>query len=159
MDLCEQLLELEKELVFSSFTSEDALALGLVFVRLAREKGRGIGIKIEKNGHVLFTHLMDGTMPENAAWYDRKKRVVDRYYHSSRYVEEMYRALGTTFAASGLLDPEQYQAVGGAFPLLLQGAGVIGSITVCGLSGEEDHNLCVQGIREYLQIQGREERA
>ena len=90
---------------------------------------------------------------------DRKKRVVDRYFHSSRYVEEMYRAMGTTFAASGLLDPEQYQAVGGSFPLLLQGAGVIGSITVCGLSGEEDHNLCVQGIREYLQIQGREERA
>lgn len=123
MDLCEQLLELEKELVFSSFTSEDALALGLVFVRLAREKGRGIGIKIEKNGHVLFTHLMDGTMPENAAWYDRKKRVVDRYFHSSRYVEEMYRALGTTFAASGLLDPEQYQAVGGGLPSAPPGSG------------------------------------
>lgn len=152
---CEELLQLENELVFSSFTSRDALALGLCFIRLAEEKGRGgIGIKIEKNGHVLFTHLMDGTMPENAYWYDRKKRVVDRYFHSSRYVEEWYKEQGTTFAEAGLLDPEKFQAVGGSFPLIVKGCGVIGSITVCGLSGEEDHDLCVAGIRAYLNQLG-----
>lgn len=131
MDTCQQLLQLEQELVFTSFTSWDALALDNLYVALAEEKGRGgIGIKIEKNGHVLFTHLMDGTMPENAYWYDRKKCVVDRYFHLSKYVEEMYKAQGTTFAASGLLDPELFQAVGGSFPLIIRGAGVIGSITV-----------------------------
>ena len=148
----EELLKLEDELVFEHFNSEDALALGLTFVRIAKELNKGgIGIKIEKNGHVLFTHLMDGTMPENAYWYDRKKNVVDRYFHSSRYVEEMFKVQGTTFAASGLLDPEQYQAVGGSFPLIMKNAGVIGSITVCGLSGDEDHQICVQGIREFLE--------
>lgn len=153
----EELLKLEDELVFEHFNSEDALALGLTFVRIAKELNKGgIGIKIEKNGHVLFTHLMDGTMPENAYWYDRKKNVVDRYFHSSRYVEEMFKAQGTTFAASGLLDSEQYQAVGGSFPLIMKNAGVIGSITVCGLSGDEDHQICIQGIREFLEEDKKE---
>ena len=149
----EKLGALEKELVFDRFTSEDALNLGLTFIRLAKELGRGgIGIKIEKNRHVLFSHLMDGTFPENGYWYDRKKNVVDRFFHSSKYVEEMFKADGTTFAESGLLDPEKFQAVGGAFPLILKNAGVIGSITVCGLTSDEDHELCVKGIREYLSM-------
>lgn len=151
MNNCEVLLQLEQELIFTSFTSRDALALGLLFVKLAENKGTdGIGIKIEKNGMVLFSHLMDGTTPENAYWYDRKKRVVDRYYHSSKYVEEWYKAQGTTFSESGLLNPEYYQAVGGSFPLIVNGCGVVGSITVCGLSSDEDHELCVTGIRQYL---------
>lgn len=49
MDTCQQLLQLEQELVFTSFTSWDALALDNLYVALAEEKGRdGIGIKIEK---------------------------------------------------------------------------------------------------------------
>lgn len=147
-----ELLKLEEELVFESFSSKDALELGMTFIRIAKQMNKGgIGIKIEKNRHVLFTYLMDGTMPENEYWYDRKKNVVDRYFHSSKYVEEKFKADGTTFEESGLLDLEQFQAVGGSFPLILKHAGVIGSITVCGLSGEEDHLLCVQGIREYLE--------
>ncbi|MFV0635988.1 heme-degrading domain-containing protein [Mitsuokella sp.] len=154
MDTCEALLQLEKELVFPSFTSRDALKLGLLFVQMAEKEGKGpIGIKIEKNRHVLFSHLMDGTMPENGHWYDRKKRVVDRFFHSSKYVGEMFKADGTTFEEASLLDPEQFQAVGGSFPLTIEGAGVVGSITVCGLTSDEDHDLCVRGIRAYLQQQ------
>lgn len=155
MNELDELLELESELVFPSFTSRDALALGLVLVRMAEEEGRGgIGIKVEKNRKVLFSHLMDGTSPENGYWYDRKKNVCDRYWHSSRYVEELFRSQGTTFAESGLLDPAEFQAVGGSFPLIVRGAGVVGSITVCGYSGDEDHALCVKGIRTYLASLG-----
>lgn len=145
------LLKLEDELQFSKFTSEDALNLGLTFIKIAKElKQGGIGIKIERNRQVLFTHLMDGTMVENAYWYDRKRNVVDRYNHSSLFVEEMYKDMGTTFAESSLLDPEMFQAVGGSFPLIIKNVGVVGSITVCGLTGELDHQICIDGIREFL---------
>lgn len=148
-----QLLKLEEELQFTSFTSEDALNLGLTFIKIAKDLNQGgIGIKIERNRQVLFTHLMDGTMVENAYWYDRKKNVVDRYNHSSMYVEEMYKSMGTTFAEAGLLDPEQFQAVGGSFPLIIKNVGVVGSITVCGLTGELDHQICVDGIRQFLGL-------
>lgn len=153
-DIMKSLLKLEDELQFSKFTSEDALNLGLTFIKIAKELNKGgIGIKIERNRQVLFTHLMDGTMVENAYWYDRKKNVVDRYNHSSMFVEEMFKDMGTTFAESGLLDPEHFQAVGGSFPLIIKNVGVVGSITVCGLTGELDHQICVDGIREYLNKQ------
>jgi uncharacterized protein (UPF0303 family) len=145
------LLKLEEELQFTKFSSEDALNLGLTFIKIAKELNQGgIGIKIERNRQVLFSHLMDGTMVENAYWYDRKKNVVDRYNHSSKFVEEMYKDMGTTFDKSSLLNPEDFQAVGGSFPLIISNVGVIGSITVCGLTGELDHKICIDGIREFL---------
>lgn len=149
-----ELLKLEEELQFEKFSSEDALKLGLIFIDIAKQLNQGgIGIKIERNRHVLFTHLMDGTMVENAYWYDRKKNVVDRYNHSSLYVEEMYKNMGTTFEQSSLLDPSEFQAVGGSFPLIIKNVGVVGSITVCGLTGELDHQICVDGIKSFLSAQ------
>jgi len=149
--IMETLLTLEEELQFTAFTSETALELGMTFIDLAKEHNKGgIGIKIERNRQVLFSHLMDGTMVENAFWYDRKKNVVDRYNHSSKFVEEMFKDMGTTFEASSLLDPASFQAVGGSFPLIIKNTGVVGSITVCGLTGELDHQICVDGIRTVL---------
>lgn len=148
----QKLLKEEQELQFQSFSSRDALQLGLTFLSIAEEYGKGgIGIKIERNRQVLFSHLMDGTMVENEYWYNRKKNVVDRYSHSSAYVEEMFLAQGTTFSESGLLNPEEFQAVGGSFPLIIENVGVVGSITVCGLTGELDHQICVEGIKRFLK--------
>lgn len=150
-EIMKNLLKLEDELQFTEFSSEDALNLGLIFIKIAKRINKGgIGIKIERNRQVLFSHLMDGTMVENAYWYDRKKNVVDRYNHSSKYVEEMYKSMGTTFDKASLLNPTEFQAVGGAFPLIIKNVGVIGSITVCGLTGELDHKICIDGVREFL---------
>lgn len=121
MNTLKQLLQLENELIFNSFDSDDALKLGLIFVEIAKKLNKGsIGIKIEKNNHTLFSHLMNGTSPENRHWYNRKKNFVDRYFHSSKYVEEMFKNNGTTFEKSGLLNPEFFQAVGGSFPLIIK---------------------------------------
>lgn len=146
-----KLLNLEEELQFTHFSNADALELGQKFIKIAKEINKGgIGIKIERNRQILFSHLMDGTMIENQYWYDRKKNVVDRYNHSSKYVEEMYKDMGTTFDKSSLLNPTEFQAVGGSFPLIIKNVGVVGSITVCGLSGELDHQICIDGIKEFL---------
>lgn len=44
-----------------------------------------------------------------------------------------------------------YQAVGGAFPIRVKGAGVIGSVTVSGLSPQLDHDYAVEGIKRFLK--------
>ena len=49
----------------------------------------------------------------------------------------------------------EYQGEGGSFPVVIRGKGRIGTITVSGLSGEEDHNLAVEGIRRFLKNQGK----
>ena len=49
------------------------------------------------------------------------------------------------------LIPEQdYGPHGGCFPIIVRNTGMVGTITVSGLSQEEDHKLVVQVIRDYL---------
>lgn len=142
----------EKTLQFEKFDNDDALKLGLWYVDYAKKNNFSIGIKIERNRQVIFSYMMNGTCIENEKWYDRKKNVVDRYSHSSKYVKVMYEQNDKNFSNDSLLDKEFYQAEGGSFPLIIKNTGVIGSITICGLSGDEDHDICVKGIKNFLEV-------
>lgn len=58
----------------------------------------------------------------------------------------------TRFSDNYALKDEDYAANGGGFPIRVKGVeGVIGVIVVSGLHQEEDHQLAVNGIREYLK--------
>lgn len=57
----------------------------------------------------------------------------------------------TKFSDKFALKDEDYAANGGGFPIRVKGVeGVVGVIVVSGLRQEEDHQLAVDGIREYL---------
>jgi uncharacterized protein (UPF0303 family) len=146
-----KLLEQEEQLQLSSFTNEDALQLGLNICKIAKEDlGKGVAVHIETDEHTLFTHFMAGTSKENVYWINAKKNVVNHFGHSSLYIGEMYRDMGTNFKESANLPLTEYQAEGGSFPLIIQGQGKIGTITVSGLTGEEDHQLAVAGLQKLL---------
>ncbi|WP_141603545.1 heme-degrading domain-containing protein [Terrilactibacillus laevilacticus] len=149
MDL-QQHEQLESELQFEHFTNEDALNLDMTLIQYAKENGKSIAIHIERNRVPLFTHLMDGTSEENVYWFYRKKRVVDHYNHSSHYIGKRFEEAGTTHDESSLLSPAQYQAQGGSFPIQVEGIGVIGSVTVSGLTPQLDHDYVVEGIKRFL---------
>ncbi|AJY76223.1 heme-degrading domain-containing protein [Paenibacillus beijingensis] len=140
----------EQELEFTSFTNEDALRLGLKIIEYAKENGTSIAVHIEGNRVPLFTHLMEGTSEENYTWLFRKKRIVDHYNRSSAYIEARFAQNGTTHSESSLLSPAEYQAVGGSFPIRIRGIGVVGTVTVGGLTGQLDHDYAVEGIRRLL---------
>jgi uncharacterized protein (UPF0303 family) len=150
-ELMKTLLAQEEELQFTSFKNEDALELGLIICEMAKnEIGKGIAVNIENDEHPLFTHFMEGTSKGNIYWINVKKNVVNHFGNSSLYVGEMYRDKGTTFKESANLPLEEFQGEGGSFPLKVRGKGKIGTVTVSGLTGEEDHNLAVAGIRKLL---------
>jgi uncharacterized protein (UPF0303 family) len=52
------------------------------------------------------------------------------------------------------LDPAEYAAHGGAFPLRVPHIGVVGVVTVSGLPQAEDHALVVEAIEDYLSGDG-----
>ncbi|MFF4539444.1 heme-degrading domain-containing protein [Streptomyces aureus] len=145
-----ELEEQERRLTLQRFTHDDAWALGTLLVDLAREREAPVAIDIRRGGQQLFHAALPGSTPDNDAWIDRKRRVVERYGCSSLLVGSRFRAKGTTFEDSSRLDPDTYAAHGGAFPLTVTGAGVIGTVVVSGLPQIEDHRMVVEALEKFL---------
>jgi uncharacterized protein (UPF0303 family) len=77
-----QIAEIEKQeasLQFTRFTHEDALALGLLIVRLGTERSLGITVDITKGDQQVFHVSLAGTTADNDDWVARKVRTVRRY--------------------------------------------------------------------------------
>ncbi|MFC9425386.1 heme-degrading domain-containing protein [Streptomyces sp. NPDC056987] len=138
----------EARLTFRHFTHETAWELGTLLVELARARNAPVAIDIRRGTQQLFHCALPGSTADNDAWIDRKRRVVERYGAASLLVGARCRARGTTFEESSRLDPDRYAAHGGSFPITVEGAGVIGSVTVSGLPQVEDHALVVEALEK-----------
>ncbi|MFC8963021.1 heme-degrading domain-containing protein [Streptomyces sp. NPDC102256] len=145
-----ELEEQERRLTLPRFTHDDAWTLGTLLVELARERNAPVAVDIRRGGQQLFHAALPGSTPDNDAWIDRKRRVVERYGCSSLLVGSRFRAKGTTFEDSSRLDPDTYAAHGGAFPLTVKDTGVIGTVVVSGLPQIEDHRLVVEALEKFL---------
>jgi len=58
----------------------------------------------------------------------------------------------TTLQAKIGVELKDYAPHGGCFPILLQGTGCVGTITVSGLPQRDDHALVVAVLQDYLQL-------
>jgi uncharacterized protein (UPF0303 family) len=141
-----ELEDQERRLVLPHFTCDDAWALGSTLVDLARDRQAPVAIDIRKGIQQLFHCALPGASADNDSWIDRKRRVVERYGTSSLLVGTRFRSQGQTFEEKSRLDPRWYAAHGGSFPVIVEGAGVIGTVTVSGLPQAEDHALVVEAL-------------
>ncbi|MCP3819502.1 heme-degrading domain-containing protein [Streptomyces sp. A3M-1-3] len=141
--------EQERLLVLPRFTYEDAWRLGSLLVELALDRSAPVAIDITRGPQQLFHAALPGSTADNDAWIDRKRRVVERYAESSYLVGTRFRAKGTTFEDSSRLDPDHFAAHGGSFPIAVEGAGVIGTVTVSGLPQAEDHAMVVEALERF----------
>ncbi|GGM91004.1 heme-degrading domain-containing protein [Streptomyces fuscichromogenes] len=148
----EELEKQERLLVFRQFTCDDAWALGSLLVEMARERQAPVAVDIHRAGQQLFHAALPGSAPDNDAWIARKRRVVERYGSASYLVGARFRAKGTTFEESSRLDPDEYAAHGGSFPITVENVGVIGAVTVSGLPQLEDHRFVVEALEAFLKL-------
>lgn len=144
-----QLQAQEEQLTLSTFGHEEALQLGQTIIDLAKEDGVNVAVHIEKNRIPVFTHLMGGTTEENYMWLFRKKRVTDHYQRSSHFIAKRFEESGLSHDTNSLLPANDYQAIGGTLPIRVSGAGMIGTVTVAGLTPELDHEYAVRGLERY----------
>ena len=142
----------EQLLQFDSFNNDTALALGNKVVDLARAGNKKVAVNVTRDGVMLFFHGMQGTNADNANWIRRKSNLVNRTGHSSFYTHNEVKDSGGDFEALPGLDMRDYAAHGGSFPLVVKGKGRIGTVTVTGLPGPEDHALVVAALKAYLKI-------
>jgi uncharacterized protein (UPF0303 family) len=140
----------ERELRFATFTHDDAWELGTLLVRLAVERDLPVTVDIRRGTQQLFHAARPGTVADNDTWVERKVRVVERFGTSSFLQGLRARAKGTTFAEVHDLPLQQYAAHGGAFPVHVDGVGIVGVVTVSGLPQADDHALVTEAIRTFL---------
>ncbi|MEU0391308.1 heme-degrading domain-containing protein [Streptomyces sp. NPDC006208] len=145
----DEIIAQETRLTLRRFTHEDAWKLGSLLVEMAHLREAPVAIDIRRNGQQLFHAALAGSSADNDAWIDRKRRVVERYGESSYLVGARHRAKDTSFEDSSRLDPDRYAAHGGSFPIRVEGAGVIGSVTVSGLPQAEDHAMVVEALERF----------
>ncbi|WP_375749472.1 heme-degrading domain-containing protein [Vibrio sp. HN007] len=152
-ELLNEILEQEKRLQFTQFSHEIAWELGCALKKAAEEKGASVAIDISMNGLCIFSYAMPGTRIDNVEWIRRKKNVVNRYQNSSWYIGNYYKNKGVSIAEGSLVDGKEFAAFGGSFPLAVKNVGIIGTITVSGLPQVEDHQLIVDVLEKFLELQ------
>ncbi|HEU0001535.1 MAG TPA: heme-degrading domain-containing protein [Ktedonobacteraceae bacterium] len=149
-ELLKELRQQEEDIQFVSFGNDTALAVGMALVQAAQDKGKAVTIDVTRSGQQLFHFAMAGTSIDNGEWVKRKNRVVNRFGHSSYYMGISLKNAGQTIEEKYLLPESDYAAHGGAFPLIIKGVGVVGTITVSGLPQQEDHELVVNTLKQFL---------
>ncbi|KKB11468.1 hypothetical protein VE25_12600 [Devosia geojensis] len=97
----------------------------------------------------LFFTATPGTSADNSEWVRRKINVVRRF-HKASYRMLLERGNEPLLPAAFGVDPADYVLAGGGFPLRVDGAGIVGCVTISGLPGREDHNVVVEAICRHL---------
>ena len=142
----EEILRTEK------MTAEDALALGVIMIGLAKEKyKKSAAMRIILGGHTVFSFHMDGTSLNNDWWMDKKLntcRVTGiSSIRSLVEVAEGLRPLESEFENDG-----DFALCGGCFPLRNAAGKLLGWVLASGLPHECDHQLIADSLAEFLNV-------
>ena len=144
----------EKTLMLPEFTAETAWALGTMLRAKAIERKHTLVIDIRRFGRPvqpLFYSALPGTTGDHARWVRRKSNTVARFQRSSYAVGLRMESFGQTLTERHALPAAEYATAGGSFPISVASAGgVIGAITISGLTSREDHELAVEVLCEHL---------
>jgi uncharacterized protein (UPF0303 family) len=140
----------ERELRIPRLDMQFAWELGSFIRTMAIDRGLAIVIDVRRFGQPLFYTALEGTTPDNVEWVRRKVNVVSRFHRSSYSVGLGLQNKGTNLQESQGLPLADYATHGGCFPLHVEGAGVVGCVTVSGLPQRFDHELVIEALCNLL---------
>ena len=140
----------EELLAFEHFSVEDAWALGCDLREAAMARAAPVAIDITLATRQVFFVALPASSPDNAEWIRRKRNCVLRFFRSSYRVKLELDKTGLDIATRHGVDPRDFAASGGSFPISLRRTGIIGAVTVSGLPQREDHALIVSVVAARL---------
>lgn len=135
----------ERELHLPRLDAQLAWELGSRLRAMAVERGLVIVVDIRRFNQPLFYAALEGTTPDNPEWVRRKSNMVARYHRSSYGVGIDLKLKNEALQDRGHSIAD-FAAHGGSFPLHVEGAGIVGSVTVSGLPQRADHELVVEAL-------------
>jgi uncharacterized protein (UPF0303 family) len=141
-----RIAEQQRRLRFRAFDEQTAWDLGCDLRRRAVERDAGVTIEVRLNGDTVFLHAMRGTSPANADWARRKRNVVEWLHQPSYAVGRHAIRDGKSILDMMGLSDRDHASHGGSFPIVVEGVGCVGSVTVSGLPQRVDHALVVEAL-------------
>ncbi|GAA2243530.1 heme-degrading domain-containing protein [Rarobacter faecitabidus] len=150
----------EREAVLPRFSVPDAHWLGRRIVELSSDLAPKITVSVRHGRRQAFLLAGEETVLDNEFWIRRKINTVERLGMASlRAGRRNTTRTEAEFYAYRGLDPLDYVIHGGAFPIHVDGVGLVGVVAVSGLSQEVDHTLAFEGLidlRDWLTSPRRE---
>lgn len=134
----------ERELILPRFDEEVAWEIGQQLRSLAVERGFSLVIDVRRFGQALFYSALPRTSPDKFEWVRRKSNVVARFHRSSYAIGLDLQQKQTSLLEKYALPDQDYAAYGGAFPIAVSHAGIVGSVAISGLPQRSDHELVVE---------------
>ncbi len=153
--LIEALERQEQALVFDVFNEETAYEVGCALRELAASRQAPVVIDIRTSDRRFFFAALPGSAPTNDHWARRKGNMTLRMHCSSWLAAERMEAAGEPPGPDFGLDPLEFAAHGGGFPVRLRNVGVVGvvaAISVSGLPSRDDHGLIVIALSRHLGV-------
>ena len=154
----------EAALVFDKFDNATAFDLGMALVKTAQEtKAPQTVFDIRRNGQILFRVALAGSSVDNEHWVDAKIAATRRFMVSTEQKKLEFRSMmgadwlktypnggGDPVSFWNLSKEEAAGLVGGGFPIVVKGAGFVGTIVASGGPDGTDHDLVVAVLKKFL---------
>jgi uncharacterized protein (UPF0303 family) len=145
-----RITEQEQRLRFDAFDAEAAWALALALREDGLARAAPIVGVVETWSMRMAAFALPGATEDNFDWARRKINVVRRFQRPSYVLGLQLARSGKSLADLGALPERDFAVHGGAFPILVRGAGCIGAVAVSGLPQREDHRMVVEALARVL---------
>lgn len=147
-----RLEEQERLLRFTSFSPDDAWALGNRVREVALARGAGVAIDISMRDRTLFYSALPGTTTDNVEWIRRKRNTVLRLWSASYLVGRRLALSGRDQVEARNLSFADFSVHGGSVPIFVGDLGCVGAVTVSGVPERIDHAIVTDAIASFLKI-------
>lgn len=148
-DLLAIVEEQERLLRFRNLSFDLVVEVCEEAVSLLRQLGASCFVLARVNGTLVYARTLEGASLNNQEWARRKANLCERYSLSSMHVVHNLESGGKTLDSCGM-DSKDFGFSAGSFPILLESGVCVGSISVSGLKGEEDHQIVATALSHVL---------
>lgn len=147
-----RIAEQEQKLVFDRFDEDVAFAIGGHVREAANAIGKGIAVGVYLWDRTLFYGATAGASEGNRGWVERKAKLVRLQLKSSYRIVLERGDRPRMLEPNWAIEPSEYAIAGGAFPVSIKGAGIVGAVSVSGLSERDDHEFARAAIARAIGL-------
>ena len=142
--------EQESKLVFDGFDEDRAYEIGTYIREAGKAIDKGLVAGVFLWDRTLFWAGTAGSTSANWSWATRKVGLVKMMFKSSYRIVLERGDKPRLLEPQWGVDPTQYAIAGGAFPIRVNGLGIVGAVAVSGLHERDDHEFARSAIARTL---------